>query len=263
MTRPVASEVSSTIRAMPPSNASGAPAAITDDANERYVIRAADRTLSVLVLLAGSPAGLEVSALAQRAKLPTSTVFRILQTLRLRGFAVETSTGSYRVGPRAFEVGSSFLQGTSLRSQGEELVERIAADTGETASLGILDSDEVLYIAIAHGQRELGIQSAIGARHPVYCTALGKVLLADLSWPEARELLTRVGGKALTPNTIVDLDVWRRELSRVTQRGYALDLHRCHWRARSRVARPSGTHTGRALCGRPSPRSLRSRDRGG
>jgi len=202
----------------------GGPAVMHDDANERYVIRAADRTLTVLVLLAKSPAGLDVSAIARSAKLPTSTVFRILQTLRLRGFAVETPTGSYRIGPRAFEVGSAFLQGTSLRAQGEALVEGIAAETGETASLGILDSDEVLYIAIAHGQRELGIQSAVGARHPVYCTALGKVLLADLNWPEASALLARVDREALTPNTMTNLDRWQDHLSQVAQQGYALDL---------------------------------------
>jgi len=218
--------LSSTIPGMSPGDGAvdGGPAVMHDDANERYVIRAADRALTVLVLLAKSPAGLDISAIARSAKLPTSTVFRILQTLRLRGFAVETPTGSYRIGPRAFEVGSSFLQGTSLRSQGEALVESIAAETGETASLGILDSDEVLYIAIAHGQRELGIQSAVGARHPVYCTALGKVLLADLNWPEASALLARVDREALTPNTMTDLDRWQDQLSRVAQQGYALDL---------------------------------------
>jgi IclR family KDG regulon transcriptional repressor len=212
---------------MPRSTATTAdagPAASDGDAGERYVIRAADRALAVLVLLAGSPAGLDVPTIVRRVNLPGSTVFRILQTLRLRGFAVETPNGSYRVGPRAFEVGSSFLQGTSLRSQGEALVERIAAETGETASMGILDSDEVLYIAIAHGQRELGIQSAIGTRHPVYCTALGKVLLADLSWAEASALLARVDRQALTGNTIIELDGWRAELVRVAEQGYALDL---------------------------------------
>jgi IclR family pca regulon transcriptional regulator len=70
-----------------------------------------------------------------------------------------------------------------LQSEGQQIAERLAAGTGETASVGILDSDEVLYLAIAHGQRELGIQSNVGTRHPLYCTALGKVLLAGLSWP--------------------------------------------------------------------------------
>jgi IclR family KDG regulon transcriptional repressor len=213
------------------------------DINPRYQVRAVDRSLAVLVLLASTPAGLEASALARAAQLPVSTVFRILHTLKLRNFVVEAPGSLYRIGPRAFEVGSSFLQGTSLRSEGQAVVERLAAETGETASMGILDSDEVLYIAIAHGQRELGIQSNVGTRHPLYCTALGKVLLADLSWPDAHALLTRIERKPATKNTIVSLSRWHAELQEVAISGYALDSEERVLGVRA-VAAPVRDHSG-------------------
>jgi DNA-binding IclR family transcriptional regulator len=191
--------------------------------SERYVVRAIDRALTILVLLARTPTGMDASALARGAELHVSTVFRILQTLKLRNFVVEAPGGLYRIGPKAFEVGSSFLRSTSLQSEGQVIVERLSEETGETASLGILDSDEVFYLAIAHGQRELGIQSNVGTRHPVYCTALGKVLLADLGWPEAHALLSRIERTRMTVNTIVDLGKLREELVKVAGQGYALD----------------------------------------
>jgi IclR family KDG regulon transcriptional repressor len=219
------------------------PGTERSEMSQRYVVRAVDRSLTVLVLLAETPAGLEASALARAAGLHVSTVFRFLQTLRLRNFVVETPGGLYRIGPRAFEVGSSFLQGTSLRSEGQAIVERLAAETGETASMGILDSDEVLYVAIAHGQRELGIQSNVGTRHPLYCTALGKVLLAGLSWPDAHALLNRIERSRKTKNTIIGLTRWQAELAEVALRGYALDCEERVLGVRA-VAAPVHDHSG-------------------
>jgi DNA-binding IclR family transcriptional regulator len=217
---------------------------VPGDTNERYVIRAVDRSLTLLVLLAGAPAGMEASVLARAAQLHVSTVFRILQTLKLRNFVIEVPGGLYKIGPRAFEVGNSFLRNTSLQSEGQQIVERLAAETGETASMGILDSDEVLYLAIAHGQRELGIQSNVGTRHPLYCTALGKVLMAGLSWPEARKLLSRIERIQMTEHTIVDVGRLEEELGKVAAQGYALDVEERILGVRA-VAAPVRDHSGR------------------
>lgn len=214
--------------------------------SERYVVRAIDRALTVLVLLAGTPTGMDASALARGAQLHVSTVFRILQTLKLRNFVVEAPGGLYRVGSKAFEVGSSFLRSTSLQSEGQMIVERLSEETGETASLGILDSDEVFYLAIAHGQRELGIQSNVGTRHPVYCTALGKVLMADLDWPEAKALLSRIERKRMTINTIVNIGRLREELLKVGNQGYALDAEERTIGVRA-VGAPVRDHSGRVV----------------
>jgi DNA-binding IclR family transcriptional regulator len=216
------------------------------DTSERYLVRAVDRSLTLLVLLAGAPAGMESSALARAAQLHVSTVFRILQTLKLRNFVVEAPGGLYKIGPRAFEVGNSFLRTTSLQSEGQRIVEWLAAETGETANLGILDSDDVLYLAIAHGQRELGIQSNVGTRHPLYCTALGKVLLAGLGWPEARKLLSRIERIQMTENTIVDVGRLGEELRKVAAQGYALDTEERILGVRA-VAAPVRDHSGRVI----------------
>jgi DNA-binding IclR family transcriptional regulator len=214
--------------------------------SERYVVRAIDRALTVLVLLAGTPTGMDASALARGAQLHVSTVFRILQTLKLRNFVVEAPGGLYRVGSKAFEVGSSFLRSTSLQSEGQMIVERLSEETGETASLGILDSDEVFYLAIAHGQRELGIQSNVGTRHPVYCTALGKVLMADLDWPEAKALLSRIERTRMTINTIANIGRLREELLKVGSQGYALDAEERTIGVRA-VGAPVRDHSGRVV----------------
>ena len=89
----------------------------------------------------------------------------------------------------------------------------MADEVKETSSVGIRDEGCVLYIAIAHGQADLGIQSVPFARHPVYCTALGKALLGELPWSEVEEMVQRIPMEKLTANTIIDLEVLKRTSS--------------------------------------------------
>lgn len=65
------------------------------------------------------------------------------------------------------------------------------------------------------------IATAAGAGSPA---VLGEVLLANLSWAEASASASRVDRKALTGNTIIELESGRAELVRVVEQGYALDL---------------------------------------
>lgn len=181
-----------------------------------------DRAVDLLVALAEAPRPLDLSTLARRVGLHSATTFRMLETLAERGLVRHTPDG-WLLGALTFELGSAFARGVSVWASGPQHIEELASRVNETASLGILDSGEVLYIAIAHGQRELGIQSQPGTRHPAHATALGKVLLAALPWPEVVALLQRRPPVALTERTRTSLDEIRAELERVTKLGYAID----------------------------------------
>jgi DNA-binding IclR family transcriptional regulator len=102
-------------------------------------------------------------------------------------------------------------------------LERLAAERGETASLAVLADGEVVYVSIVRGQREIGIQSDVGARHPVHCTALGKVLLASLPEDQVRDILLHGGMPRHTPRTIVTPDAFVTALAEVRRQGYAVD----------------------------------------
>ncbi len=190
----------------------------------RYHVRAVSRALDVLVALSRSPQGTsDLARLAKHTGLHSSTVFRLLETLSAHDFVRGHEGGGYEIGALAFEVGSAFLRRQSLWQEANDLAERLASAANETASVGVLDSGEVLYVAIAHGQEQVGIQSSAGTRHPAYCTALGKVLLAALSWNEATTMLTSNPMPERTSNTIVSLEDMYAELVKVARLGYAVD----------------------------------------
>lgn len=186
-------------------------------------VRAATRALDLLIELGrwSRPAGL--SELARRVELHPSTALRLLDSLRSRGFVHQTAGRAYVLGSQNFELGNAYLRNVSVWSQANEHADHLAEAIGETASVGVLDNGEVLYIAVARGQRDYGIASAPGTRHPAYCTSLGKAILAELPGDEILEILRMHPPVPLTPNTLVSATALQRDLATTHRRRYSVD----------------------------------------
>ncbi|HZA27078.1 MAG TPA: IclR family transcriptional regulator [Actinomycetota bacterium] len=186
-----------------------------------YQIRSVTRALQVLIAVSELGEA-DLSTVARTVGLHPTTTLRMLESLRSRDL-VRQRRGRYEIGARAFEIGCSFVNRKPLAHEAQALVDEMARRVNETASFGILDDGEVLYLAIAPGERELGIQSTAGGRHPAHCTALGKALLAHLPWEAVESILEAHPPVRLTASTFVDRAELRGELARVARQGYAID----------------------------------------
>jgi DNA-binding IclR family transcriptional regulator len=186
-----------------------------------YQIRSVTRALQVLIAVSDLGEA-DLSTVARTVGLHPTTTLRMLESLRSRDL-VRQRRGLYEIGARAFEIGCSFVNRKPLAREAQALVDELARRVNETASFGILDDGEVLYLAIAPGERELGIQSTAGGRHPTYCTALGKALIAHLPWEAVESILEKHPPVRLTSSTVVDPAQLRRELARVVRQGFAVD----------------------------------------
>lgn len=195
----------------------------TIETGDRYVVRAVARALDLLVELSACEQPVGLSELARRAQLHPTTALRLLESLRSRGFSEQTSNGSYVLGGRTLEIGNAFLRGLSIWSQATKLTDRLATVTRETASVGVLDRGQILYIAIARGQFDVGIASVPGTRHPAYCTALGKAILSQLPLDVSAAIIRRQPLERLSERTIVDAEQLRRDLVISRTRSYAID----------------------------------------
>jgi len=185
-------------------------------------VRSVVRALDVMGALGKAREPMTLAAVARQVGMHPTTTLRMLESLRVRNM-VRYDGGRYEVGPATLELGRSFLCQISISRFAYEAVEALAARVDETASVGVLDEGQVLYIAIARGQRELGIESVPYARHPLYCTALGKALLADLPPQRVKALLGPSPFERLTANTITDAGRWQAELAKMAALGYAID----------------------------------------
>lgn len=186
-------------------------------------VRALVRGLSILECLA-SERELSLSQLASRLQLPGSTTYRLLETLKARGFVAQSpETGLYRLGIRAFEVGGAFLARWRLHELAIPAMKALVADINETVNLAVADGREAVYVGQVEGQQLVRMFTQIGARTPLYCTGVGKVLLAWRPEEEVRRLFDGVVLRAYTPNTITGLEALLAELARVRAAGYAVD----------------------------------------
>lgn len=186
-------------------------------------IRAVDRVCDILDVLAANsvdrPVGL--AEIADQCGLPKTSAFRYLATLEARQYVM-------RVGDAAeYQLGMAMLNFRSghFDSLVNVAMPRLVAlrDTfGETANLGALSGDQIAYLAIVESRSSVRLAARPDDRDWLHCTALGKVIIAQLSDSRIREM---IGDEypARTYRTLTSWDSLSRDLDRVRSNGYAVD----------------------------------------
>ncbi|HBP38067.1 MAG TPA: IclR family transcriptional regulator [Clostridiales bacterium] len=187
-------------------------------------LQTVDRALAILELLADHPEGLRLVDIAAAMSLNKVTVHRLLATLLARDFVEKREdSGRYLPGLRLVEISSRRLNSLELKTEAQPWLRRLVGLAGQPVHLAILDQNEIVYIEKIETVHSLRMYSQIGKRSPVYCTALGKVLLGAFTDPEAAAILQRAGIHAYTPMTLTDPQLILDEVREARRCGYALD----------------------------------------
>lgn len=149
-----------------------------------------DRGLRVLEVLAASPAGLTVTALAAEVGVNRTVVYRLLATLEQHGLARRDSSGHVHVGLGVLALARG-LQPV-LRELAVPVLRGLAEDLGMTAHLTIADGAEALAIAVVEPSwTDFHVGYRVGSRHPLGQGAAGRAILAGREpgpsgWVETR-----------------------------------------------------------------------------
>ena len=184
-------------------------------------VRSVDRAASLLLALGESQGEAGVTELARRLGLHKSTASRLLATLQRRGLVEQDAeTGKYRLGLVVIRLAERAERTLDLRSLALPELERLARLTHETAGLGVLDNDQVLFVAQADGPNLIAVGDWTGRASTLHANASGKVLLASLAEREVLRIVRR-GLTRYTERTITDLEPLLEDLARVRRRGYA------------------------------------------
>jgi IclR family pca regulon transcriptional regulator len=101
-------------------------------------------------------------------------------------------------------------------------VEHLTELTHDAASVGVIDGTDVVFVADAVGRRTLARGLGTGARLPAYCSAMGRMLLADWQEDEVVALLQASTLRRLTPRTRDTIDAVMQEVRLAREQGYAL-----------------------------------------
>lgn len=184
-------------------------------------IQSIERASAILRVISGRSRVVGVVELADEVGLPKATVHGILRTLQHIGFVErDPGSGKYRLGAATLHMGSTYLQGSELRTRALTSSDSLAAQTQEAVRLGTLHEGRVLILhhVARPGDRLQTLD--VGSLLPAHATALGKVLLG--SRPHiADELLEDL--PRYTTLTITEASALRRELECVRNRGWAAE----------------------------------------
>lgn len=162
---------------------------------------------------------------AEGVGVSRSATYRLVKQLCERGFleAVEGSD-AVRVGVKVVEMGLAELGERDVVSVGSAFLRELAQRTQEVAFLGVVDTDEVVYLARETvGTHSIQMSARLGARRPLHATGLGKAFLSALPHDELARVLARLRYQPLTPHTITDPQSLHADVEAARQRGYAVD----------------------------------------
>jgi len=193
---------------------------VSNDDREAGVIRSVDRAVAILDLLAqdGWRAGAEV---ARELGVHRSTALRLLGTLERHALVErDPRTAKYRLGRRLPQLARVVSGELDLRHVARPVCEALAASSGETVTLDVLDGDEIVPIEQSTGSTAFVSVNWLGRRTPVHCTASGKVILAFAADPLRQRVLARPL-VPMTPRSISDVAELEKQLAAAREGGFA------------------------------------------
>ncbi|MFD9903722.1 IclR family transcriptional regulator [Streptomyces sp. NPDC059063] len=188
------------------------------------LVPAVTRALDILELFLESDGALSAPDITRKLQLPRTTVHELVTTLAARSYLVPVpdQPGRYRLGVRAYQLGSRYAEQLDLAAEGQSVAREVAETCDETVHVAILEDLDVIYIAKVDSTHAVRMVSAAGRRLPAHCTSVGKMLLASLPADELDLRIEEEGELvAMTHQSITDPDALRAALADIRRRGIA------------------------------------------
>jgi len=184
-------------------------------------VRALDRGLAVVRAFDAAHPRRSLSEVARAVGLAPATARRLLHTLQALDY-VGTDGHVWWLRPRLLELGQAYLATTTVWDVVRERLARLAGDVRETASAGVLEGDDVLYVVRVPYRRIMSMNVEVGTRIPGFASSMGRVLLAALDEDTMEAVLARADLRPITPHTVSSVSALRELVAEVREQGWCL-----------------------------------------
>jgi DNA-binding IclR family transcriptional regulator len=188
----------------------------------RYFSRAIGNALRVLEIMQQSRRPLALTDVTRLAKLPKSSVFRILRTLEITGYLQRVDGDRFQPSRAAATMPNQLA--TQLLAAARPIMKRLSHEFGETISLALLFENHIEVTAVLESPHRVNMINSVGSIIPPHASSLGKCITAFQADERGQKLLRAFTLVRFTPNTIVDEAALSKELELVRARGYATDF---------------------------------------
>jgi IclR family acetate operon transcriptional repressor len=191
-------------------------------------VQALDRGLAILKAVSQADAQ-SLSEVAARAGLPVSTAYRMLVTLQKHGMVeFDEAAQLWSVGVGAYTTGAAFLRRRKLADRSRAVMQDLVERTGETANLGLLEADGVVFVSQVETHEAIRAFFRPGTRGPLHASGIGKAILAGMPVERVSGIIGRTGLAGFTPRTLTEPSALMRDLRESRLRGWATDDEERH-----------------------------------
>lgn len=185
---------------------------------------AIQKAVAILETIANENRALSLPDIADQLSLPRQTIHRVVKQLEQIGLVLrDPQRERYGIGQRLNRLALSAISNAHQNKASHAVLQALVAEVRETCNVGMLDGHEVVYIDRVECDWPLRVQLSAGSRVPVYCTAIGKLLLAHLDAESRRNIITSGPLKRYTENTITDPDELEANLEEIRLLGYSIN----------------------------------------
>jgi IclR family transcriptional regulator, KDG regulon repressor len=211
-----------------------------------YHIGSLEKGINLLKILAAGGA-MSLEEIATEARMDRSGCHRYLLTFRDLGLLSKNATSGYRLTTGLFEIAMTYINRLGIRQIARPFMEELSQKYNETVNLVVRNGDHVVFLNKIESSHQYRMEIAIGTRHPIYCTAQGKAIIAfrpenerDAFCDEMKNL------RAFSVNTITSPKAFKEEIAAIRKRGFAINRDE-YFAGMSGVAAPVSDYTGFAV----------------
>lgn len=194
--------------------------------NNGKSVRSVKRAIDILYMLLETEKGYGIKELSIKTKLPPATVHRLVNTLTLKNTVeFDKETEKYKVTFKTLTLFSSLLGKTNIIAMAKPILKKLTQEISISATLACFDykKENIFIIAEEKPDKIMTTNNLVGKILPAYCTALGKIFLAE-EYASNTIIIKNLNLKKITHKTVTLKNKFIKELIQIKKQGYATEI---------------------------------------
>lgn len=188
--------------------------------------RTTQRTVQILKLISSRQEGITLDEICEILQIPKTSGYDIITTLVSMGM-VNLTKGQkqkYSIGLAAYRIGINYTNNMDFLGIIEPVLKDFAKEMKKTVFFGVPSDYEIVYISKYEPDNPIITTATVGMKNPMYCTSLGKAILAYMNDQDREQIVTHIKYKPRTEFTITARQKLETELEKIRNLGYAVDF---------------------------------------
>ena len=150
------------------------------------------RTVDILKMVSKKPDGITLDEICEKLELPKTSAYDIITTLAHTGMVhvVKGQKQRYTIGLTAYRVGINYTNNLDFIGTIDPVLKAFAKEVGKTVFFGVRSDDSIVYICKFEPENPIITTATVGTKNPLYCTSLGKAIMANMEQEERAILIS-------------------------------------------------------------------------